>query len=328
MADLAVIIVTHNSSQWLEQCLNALYEHSGGLELDVVIADNESTDGSAEIVESLFPAVRILRCANRGFAYGNNRALMTVTAPYVLFLNADAEIIDGSLAGVLDELRRRPDVGLIGVRQLTPEGEIYPTIRRFPSAARMFFEAIGSERFPLRASWLGERELDVRVYDRDTECDWTSGSFMLARRESLLAAGLMDERFFMYCEEPDLCLRIKQAGWTVRHLPTMTVHHPFGRAGWNPRLVAQDAYARRQYAVKHFSGLRRAAVLGAFALGHLIRTAYSPGPRADRRARRRASVEALRTLAGLKPPPFGEPPSQAVAPGEDGAALPSASRSG
>jgi GT2 family glycosyltransferase len=134
----------------------------------------------------------------------------------------------------------------------------------------------------------------------------------------------MDERFFMYCEEPDLCLRMKRAGWSVRHLPMMTVRHPFGRAGWNPRLVAQDAYARRQYAAKHFSGIRRAAVLAAFALGHMIRTAYSPGTREERRARRRASVEALRTLAGLKAPPFGEPPTQAVAPWDGGAASDSA----
>ena len=313
MADLAVVIVSHNSAFWLKPCLTTLYERAGEIELDVVVADNESSDGSAELVERLFPEARVLRCANRGFAYGNNRALATVTAPYVLFLNADTEILTGTLAGLLEELRRRPEVGLVGVRQLDPQGKVYPTIRRFPTATRLFFEAIGSERFPFRARWLGERELDLRVYDSEVECDWTSGSFMLARREALLGAGSMDERFFMYCEEPDLCLRIKRGGWQVRHLPTMTILHHAGRAGWSTRLVAQDAYARRLYIAKHFSRLRGAAAIGAFALGHLLRACYGAKEKQERRERRAASVGALRTLFGLDPPPFGERPHQAVA---------------
>jgi GT2 family glycosyltransferase len=317
MADLAVVIVSYNSAPYLEACLTTLYEHSGGIELDVVIADNESTDGSAELVERLFPEARVLRCANRGFAYGNNRALATVTAPYVLFLNADTEIMTGTFADLLEDLRRRPQVGLVGVRQFDPQGRIYPTIRRFPTTTRLLFEAIGSERFPFRARWLGERELDPRAYDSEVECDWVSGSFMLARREALLAAGLMDERFFMYCEEPDLCLRIKHAGWQVRHLPTMTIFHHWGRSGWNPRLVSQDAYARRQYIAKHFSRPQAATAIAAYALGHVARAAYGAGGREERRARRAASVSALRTLFGLDPPPFADPPEQAVAPLED-----------
>lgn len=313
MADLAVVIVSHNSASWLEPCLTTVYEHAGEIELDVVVADNESTDGSVELVGRLFPDARVLLCANRGFAYGNNQALMTVSAPFVLFLNADTEILSGTFADLLDDLRRRPQVGLVGVRQLGPEGAVYPTIRRFPSATRLFFEALGSERFPFRASWLGERELDLRVYDSEVECDWTSGSFMLARREALLAAGLLDERFFMYCEEPDLCLRIKRAGWEVRHLPSMTILHHWGRSGWNARLVAQDAYARRQYIGKHFSRPRAAAAIAAFALGHVARAVYGAPGREERRARRAASLRALRTLFGLEPPPFGRPPAQAVA---------------
>ena len=307
MSELAVIIVSYNSARWLRPCLTSLYAHAGGTELDVLVVDNESTDGSAELVEDEFPQARVLRCENRGFAYGNNRGLLASDAPFVLFLNADTEILDGTFAELLDELRARPSVGLVGCRQLTPDGEVYPTIRRFPSATRLFFEALGSERFPFRASWLGERELDPSAYDREVECDWTSGSFMLARREALLGAGLMDERFFMYCEEPDLCLRIKRGGWSVRHLPSLTILHHAGKAGWSPRFVAQDAYARRQYMEKHFGAAHRALGLSAFALGHLVRAVLGS------RERRAASRTALRTLAGLAPPPFGEPPLHPVA---------------
>jgi GT2 family glycosyltransferase len=316
MADLAVIIVTHNSARWLDTCLTMLYAHAGDIELDVVVADNESTDGSAELVESQFPEARVLRCANRGFAYGNNQAFLTTSAPFVLFANADAEILSGTCADLLDDLRRRPTVGLAGVRAIDPDGTVNPTIRRFPSAVRLMFESLGSERYPFRASWLGERELDPQAYEREASCDWVSGSFMVARREALLAAGLMDERFFMYCEEPDLALRMKEAGWEVRYLPSMTIVHEDGRAGWVPRLVAQDAYARRQYMKKHFGRVHRTLGTAALMLGFLRRVAFGARDRTERRARREAAWRALRTLAGLEPPPFIEPPDVAVSPFE------------
>lgn len=307
MADVAVIIVSANSGKWLPPCLASLAAHAGGAQLDVVVVDSGCTDGTAALVRAEFPEARVLEVENRGFAYGNNRAFLTTDAPYVLFLNPDTEILEGTLGALVDALAARPEVGLVGVRQVTADDELWPTIRRFPTPLRALGEALGSERFPLRASWLGERELDPAAYDRETPCDWTSGSFMLARREAVLGAGLMDERFFIYCEEPDLCRRIKQAGWEVRHLPTLTIRHHAGRSGFAPRFVAQDAYARRQYMRKHFSPLRRVAGLGAETLGYLLRAAFA-------REQRAASRAALAVLFGRGAPPFAEPPRAAVAP--------------
>lgn len=314
MADLAVIIVSFNSREWLSPCLESLDTHAGDAELDIVVVDNDSTDGSADLVEQEFPHVRVLRRENRGFAYGNNRGLLAVDAPFVLFLNADAELAEGTLGEMLDYMRARPEVGLVGCRQLTPDGVVYPTIRRFPTALRVLGDQVGSEHLPFRApAWLGGRVLDMAVYDRDVSCDWVSGSFMLARREAVLSAGLMDERFFLYCEEPDLCLRIKQTGWEIRNTPIMTIEHPWGRAGFNPRLVAQEAYAYRQYMQKHFSAPARAVGIFALAFGHVLRAVTGSRDAALRRDRRKASRTALRTLLGLAPPPFGPPPVQAVA---------------
>ncbi len=312
--DLAVIIVSANNGHWLRPCLSTLLAHAGAVRLDVVVVDSGCTDDTVSVVQREFPTVRILSCENRGFAYGNNRGFLTTSAPYVLFLNPDTEILEGTFAQLLEHLERRPEVGLVGVRSRTPEGVQWPTIRRFPSPARMLFEALGSEHLPLRASWLGERELDPRAYERETACDWVSGSFMLARREAILGAGLMDERFFIYCEEPDLCLRVKRAGWEVRHLPTMTILHHARHAGFHPRLMAQDAFARRQYMHKHFSPLRRRAGLTAYALAYLLRATVGGRDRALARDQRAASRAALKTLFGKAPPPFMAPPGQAVAP--------------
>ena len=273
MHDLAVIIVSTNEAKWLTPCLSTVFGRAGDLELDVVIADNESTDGTAELVAREFPAARVVPTVNRGFSYANNRALMTCDARYVLFLNPDTEIVDGTFEELVAALDARPEVGLAGVRHLTGDGALFPTIRRFPNALRSIGQALGAERLPHRPSWSCERELDPEPYEREVECDWTTGAFMLARREALESAGILDERYFIYCEEPDLCLRMKRGGWQVRHLPVMTIIHHAGKGGLSPKMQAQDAYARKQYAHKHFSrsasrglparaGLRVRAALG------------------------------------------------------------------
>ena len=134
---------------------------------------------------------------------------------------------------------------------------------------------------------------------------------MLARREALLSAGLLDERFFIYSEEPDLCLRMKRAGWAVRHLPLMTIIHHAQKGGIRPRMVAQDAFTRRQYAHKHFTAPRRAAFLAAVGTGHALR-AVAP-QRGETGVQRRAAARlALRTLAGRADPPFGSPPPTSI----------------
>ena len=312
-ADVAIIIVSTNEAKWLESCLRTVFEHAGEAKLDVVVVDNESTDGTRELVGSKFPEVRIVDSRNHGFSHANNRGAATCDARYVLFLNPDTEIVEGDFGDLVAAMDARPELGLAGVRQLTGDGTLWPTIRYFPNLPRALGEALASERWPVRARWAGERELDLDLYEREVPCDWTSGSFMLARREALLGAGLLDERFFIYSEETDLCLRIKRAGWEIRHLPTMTIVHHAGKGGVRPKMMAQDAFARRQYAQKHFPQPMRSAYLGAVLGRHAVR-AIAPGRDEGARARRAAARAAMRTLTGREEPPFGPPPETALAP--------------
>ena len=306
MADLDVIIVSFNSAGYLDACLESIYTHAGDAKLDVVVVDNGSVDGSPELVEEHFPQVRVLRSENRGFAYGNNRGFEVTDSAYVLFVNPDVEIRNGTFGDLLRLLEARPRTGLVGCRQFDEDGSLFPTIRRFPTPARTLFEALGSERLPIRASWLGERQLDPAVYEREGQCDWVSGSLMLARRAAVNDAGRMDERYFLFSEETDLCLGIRTAGWEVRYVPDMTILHYFGKNGYSERLIAQEAYARRQYLFKHAGIVRRALSVAALALFYARRALASPG-RGDRaRSKRAAAWEALRTLLGMAPPPFGE----------------------
>lgn len=310
--DLAVIVVSANDGCWLERCLRTVFDHAGDISLDVIVIDNESTDGTRAIVEESFPQARVLSSPNRGFGYGNNRGWEESDARYALFLNPDTEILDGTLAELLDLLDERTDIGLGGVRQVTADRTVYPSMRRFPNAARALGEALFAESWPFHPSWSGERVLDLDAYEQDRSCDWTVGAFMIARREALLSAGIMDERFFLQSEEPDLCLRMRRAGWDIRHLPTMTIIHHAGKARRSPRMAAQDAYARRQYAYKHFSVAHRRAYLAALWLRYLIRSGL-PGHSDTAHARRAAARGSLRALARPAVAPFMQPPSTAMA---------------
>jgi N-acetylglucosaminyl-diphospho-decaprenol L-rhamnosyltransferase len=313
MEDLAVVIVSTNEAKWLEPCLRTVFAHAGDATLDVVVVDNESTDGTRELVESGFPAARVVNSVNHGFGHANNRGAITCNARYVLFLNPDTEIVSGTFGELVALMDDRPGVGLAGVKQLTGDGTLWPTIRYFPGPVRALSEALWSSRWPVQPRWSTELERDLSVYEREYACDWTSGSFMFCRREALLSSGLMDERFFIYSEEPDLSLRMKRAGWETRHLPAMTIVHHANKGGIRPRMIAQDAYARSQYARKHFTAATRATYLGAVGLRHAIR-AIAPASDPDASQRRAAARTALATMAGRLEPPFGEPPPTALAP--------------
>jgi hypothetical protein len=303
MHDLAVIVVSTDHARWLPRCLATVREHAGPIELDLVVVDNGVTGETQALLRRAYPDVRLLVCENHGFGHANNEALRTTDSRYVLFLNPDTEVQSGSLADLVAELDRRPEIGLAGVRQVGPDGTVQPTMCRFPSVTRAFGDALGLEWLPNRPGWLGEREVRLDRYDAEFEDDWTIGSFMLARREALERAGLFDERFFVYSEEVDLCLRVQRAGWKIVHLPTLTILH-VGTAvrAVDPRMARQNAYARLQYAHKHLTAPQRAGFRAALLLRWGLRSVPPVGDRTRRTAARAATGQ----LLGFGEPPFRE----------------------
>lgn len=285
MADLAIIVVSiPDEPDWLPPCLESVAEAATGIDVEVVVVDNGTTGSAVALVERDFPWATAVRCENRGFGHANNRGLEATTAEDVLFLNPDTEVVEGTFGELL--AARARDVGVAGVRQVLPDGSVYPTSRRFPNAARILLP----ERAPLLGPVLGERELRLGRYAQEFECDWVIGSFMLCRREAI--GDGFDERFFLYSEETDLCMRAREGGWKVVHLPAMTiVHHLHGGRALAPRMEAQQAWARLQYGRKHFGPIRRRAFEAALRLRYRLRR--------DERAQL-----VLDTLSGRRPPPF------------------------
>jgi hypothetical protein len=284
--------------------LPTVFAHMGDMRGDVVLVDNDSHDGVADMVAAEFPGVRVVASANHGYGHAINRGVMTCNARYILFLNPDTEILEGSFAELVHVMDQKPSVGLVGCRQVMRNGRLDPTIRYFPNASRALGDALLAEQLGARRPrWLGERELDLRAYEQEFSCDWTVGSFMLVRREALESAGYFDERFFMYSDETDLCRRIKMAGWEIRHLAQMTILHHDAKAGVKPHIESLGAVSRVRYVRKYFSPAHRAAFVAVLTLRHALRAVYA-GRGESGRLKRVASREVVATMVGRRPVPF------------------------
>src|ERR1700704_5955206 len=126
--DLAIIIISTNEARCVTPCLTTVFARAGDAKLDVIVVDNQSTDGTRELVEGSFPGARVVSSQNGGFGYANNRGWESANARYALFLNPDTEIVDGTFGELVAAMDLRASVGLAGVRQLTGDGALYPSM--------------------------------------------------------------------------------------------------------------------------------------------------------------------------------------------------------
>jgi GT2 family glycosyltransferase len=303
--DLSVVVVTHNGRELALRTLRSARAATGGIGCEWIVVDSGSSDGTPEAIERELADVAVLRGPNRGFAAANNVGIERAAGRYVLLLNPDVEVLSGSFAELLGELDARPEVGIASVLQRGADGELQHSMRRFPSPARDLGESLFAAHWPVLRS-MQELELDAERYRRESSPDWVVGSFLCARSEAVAAIGPMDERFFLYSEEIDWCLRARRAGWDVRHLPLMTVTHHAGRRDRGD-LMAQLAHSRSLFAAKHHGRLGALGIRSALALGHLLRI-LARLPLApfsvDARTRIGAEAAALGVLAGLAGPPL------------------------
>jgi GT2 family glycosyltransferase len=230
--DLSVVIVSFNARDYLQRCLGSLFEHTAGITYEAIVVDNASWDGSAQMVESDFPQVALVRCpANQGFAAACNRGVGQASGEFILLLNPDTEIADNAFAPMVAHCRQQPQIGILGPRLLNSDGSLQLSCRRFPSHLTGLFnrQSILTRLFPdnrfstryLMSDW---------NHDSIAEVDWLSGACMLLRRQMLDEIGPLDEGFFMYIEDVDICYRAHQGGYRVVYFPQAVVTHHIGRS--------------------------------------------------------------------------------------------------
>ena len=240
--ELSVIIVNWNAASYLPAALDALYAARGHLDMEVLLVDNASSDNSLELVRTRYPQVIILANErNLGFAAGNNQGIRRARGRYILLLNPDTEIPPDTLTQFITFMDANPEVGVAGPRLQGRGGKIqggaaghdpsFVTIFNFAT----FLYRLWPRQFP--GLWL-PRSL---YHQQDPiAVDWVSGACMMLRRETLAQAGLMNERYFMYSEDVELCRRVRGAGWGVVCLPNIHVTHHIGGSS---RQLGPEFYA-------------------------------------------------------------------------------------
>lgn len=253
---LSIIIVTYNSARDIQPCLESIEERLKGVEYEVCVVDNASEDGSGELVRAAGGRTRLVsNSRNLGFSVGVNIGLANTSGRYVMWLNPDTRIMGGDVNELLLHFDREPAVGIIGPRLLNTDGAVQLSCRSFPSYSTALFNrySLLTRLFPLNR--YSRRYLHTD-WDHQTvrEVDWVSGACLLHRRSLTDEIGGLDERFFMYMEDIDFCLRAHRAGWKVHYHPGLHVlHHIAGSSRQVPfSMVVELHKSIWSYYAKHF----------------------------------------------------------------------------
>lgn len=221
--DLSIVIVSWNTRDILRDCLVTVMDGIGELRVQVIVVDNASDDGSAEMVETDFPEVELVRSpTNTGFAGGNNIGFRRCRGRQVLLLNSDTLVLGDVLERSVTWLDDHPDVGAMGCRVLNPDRTVQSTCFRYPSLLNLLLLTLGLSRFD---GWLGRYQYVGWQRDAEREVEVLTGCFVIVRREVLEQVGELDDRFFFCGEETDWCLRVRRAGWRLVFAPTGEIVH-------------------------------------------------------------------------------------------------------
>lgn len=285
---LSIIILCWNDRRVIADCLQSIFANTHSTDYEVIVSDNGSTDGSIEFIRSSYPMVRVIENGrNLRFAKANNVGIRASLGEYILILNPDTIIHEGTLDRMIAFADQHPEAGAFGCRVLNADGSYQRSARPFAShrgewIAALYLRSLGrlhkwftADSYP---GWRGETERQV---------GWVSGCFILARASVLKSIGGFDEQFFYYYEDMDLCRRIWQAGYPILYNPQATITHLGGQSTTTrfPKLafVLDGQVTRYLYYYKYSgkSGVRRARRIALVSvslrrLGYWIKQKLSP----------------------------------------------------
>jgi GT2 family glycosyltransferase len=254
---LSVIIVNYNVQHFLEQCLHSVRKASKNVSLEVFVVDNNSVDGSVEMVKEKFPEVLLIENKkNTGFSYANNQAIKVSKGEYVLLLNPDTVVEEDTFEKVIAFMDTHPNAGGLGVKMLDGKGNFLPESKRgLPTPSVAFYKIFGLSKLFPKSKTFGKYHLGYLDKDQTNEVDVLSGAFMLMRKSALDKVGLLDETFFMYGEDIDLSYRIILGGYKNYYFPETRIIHYKGESTKKSSVNYVFVFYRAMviFAEKHFS---------------------------------------------------------------------------
>lgn len=304
--DFSIIIVNYNTRELLRACLDSIHRSSGRTQYEIIVIDNDSSDGSIEMLRSGYRGVSIIENNdNIGFARACNQGIRASSGRFIILLNSDTEVFPDTLENLskfIIEDMTGPGAGIVGCRILNPDGSLQYSAGSFPTLWSTVLDMFRPYH---------ERKYLLTGYDREHEVDWVTGAFLVIDRKVIEDVGELDEHFFMYYEEVDLCLRAKKSGWKVIYTPRLSIIHKTPLAVKKESVSAKIAsetrrshlyYYWKNHGYLSFAALTCATVIILF-LG-LVKLHISPGPdivyaRAQREKVRLVIRTVFRTFADL-----------------------------
>mgnify|MGYP000949353737 CR=1 FL=1 len=256
---LSIIIVNYNTAVLLNKCINSIRRYCPAHEYEIFIVDNASDDDSRVYIKGLSNSVcSILNEKNMGFACANNLAIRKAKGKYILLLNPDTEVLDGTLDKCIDYMDKHTTIGILGCKVLLPDGKLDLACRRgFPDLWNSFCRFSGLAKLFPKSKLFSGYNLTYLDESKSYPVDSVVGAFMMVRREVIDQIGLLDEDFFMYGEDIDWCYRAKQAGWEVfYYADAAIIHHKRASSKQSKKALIEfyrsmSIFYHKHYAQKH-----------------------------------------------------------------------------
>ncbi len=277
MLDVSVVIVSWNTQDILGDCLESVYEQTRGISFETLVVDNASKDGTADMVKARFPqAILIQNAANGGFAAANNQGIAASQGRYVLLLNPDTVVLDNAIAKTLAFADAHPEAGCVGCRILNADRSLQSSCFLFPSLLNLFLSTTYLYKAFPRSRFFGREYMSWWDRNDSREVDVVTGCYMLVRRETLKAAGPMDEDYFMYGEEADWCYRFRKAGWKNLFTPDGSIVHLGGvsTSQVKPQMMLQLRAGLLLFISKHRSRIDYAIACAMVSLFFVVRMPF------------------------------------------------------
>ena len=238
MTTIAIVIVNYNTCEYLRRCLASIHE---GDAVEVIVVDNASSDGSAEMVRTCYPHVTLrAKKSNAGYGAAANEAIASCNADYILLLNSDTLLQSNTAHALQSYLDRHPQTALVGPRLNNSDGTLQASCYPYPTPFNLFLEESLLGRLVAYIPGVRNRYLRTWPHDKARSVPWVLGAALAMRRDAFLAVGGFDPTFFMYFEEIDLCRRLRAAGWQIDFAPVTIIIHIGGAS-------TSQQYAEMQY---------------------------------------------------------------------------------
>ncbi len=272
---LSIVIVSWNTRELLKACLSSVYAFPPDQPFEVWVVDNQSKDDTVTMVCEQFPQVELIASdENLGFAGGNNRAIPHCRGEYVLLLNPDTEVKPDALNALVAFMDAHPEAGAAGSRLLNGDGTLQPSCHPRPTLSREFWRMFYLDAVVPYGSY------DMRKWDvsQPREVDVLMGASLLVRKTVLDTVGLLDEGYFMYSEEVDLCFRLQKAGWKLFWVPQSQVVHYWGQSAKQvlAEMFLQLYRGKLRFFRKHYGWLTVALYKVVLGLAAILRLVLAP----------------------------------------------------